>query len=232
LRHRRRIGRRRLKVKYKLILILAVILGLILFIDCQLRPLVRALSVNQAKTISNKVINQVVLEEMTQEQVTYKDLVNIERGSDGKILAIGANSIRMNELKAAVSLHSQERIGEIMDETLQIPIGTLIDSEFTRGRGPKLPLHLSLSGNVQTEFTSKFESAGINQTRHQIYLTVHTSIFAIIPGYYNSSTEVETSVIVAETVIVGEVPEVYAGLTADNATDIADLARLRGQTGS
>lgn len=232
MRHRRRIGRRHLKARYKILLFFLILFGLILVIDCQLRPLVQSLAVNQAKIIANTVINQVVLDEMTQEQVGYDDLVNIERGSDGKILAIGANSIRINELKAAVSLHSQERIGEIMDKTIQIPIGTLIDSEFTRGRGPNIPLHLSLSGNVQTDFSSKFESAGINQTRHQIYLNVHTSIFAIIPGFYNTYTDVETSVIVAETVIVGEVPEVYAGLAAENATDIADLAQLNGQTGS
>lgn len=228
MRHHRKIGKRRLKPQYKFLLVIAVLIGLIVLIDCQLRPLVRALAVNQAKIISNTVINQVVLDEMTKEQIRYEDLVDIQKGADGKILAIGANAIRMNELKSAVSLHSQQQIGEIMDKALQIPIGTLIDSEFTRGRGPNIPIHLSLSGNVQTEFTSNFESAGINQTRHRIYLTVHTSIFAIIPGYYNASTEVETSVMVAETIIVGEVPEVYAGLNSENASDIADLAQLRG----
>lgn len=206
----RKIGRKHLKLRYKFLFVFFVLFTLILLVDCELRPLVRALAVNQAKIISNTVINQVVLDEMTNAQISYDDLIHVERNQEGKILAVSTNAVKMNELKAAISLHSQEQIGGIMDRTLQIPLGTLIDSEFTRGRGPNIPLHLSLSGNVRTEFTSRFESAGVNQTRHQIYLKVSTNIFAIIPGYYNTSTEVETSVVVAETVIVGEVPEVYA----------------------
>ncbi len=229
MRIRRRIGKRHLKIRYKFLLILVVLVGLLFFIDCQLRPLVHAMVINQAKVISNNVVNRVVLEEMEEAGVQYDDLVRIERGADGQILAIGANAVKMNELKAAISLHSQEQMGDMIDKTIQIPIGTIIDSEFTRGRGPKIPLHLSLAGNVQTEFTSQFASAGINQTRHQIYLTVHSNLFGVIPGYYQASTEVVTSVMIAETVIVGDVPEVYAGLQEESATNIADLAQLRDQ---
>lgn len=230
MRLRRKIGKRHLKTRYKFLLFLVVLIGILFFVDCQLRPLVHAMVINQAKVISNNIINQVVLQEMEQEGVQYDDLVCIERGTDGQILAIGANAVKINELKAAVSLHSQEKIGDMIEKTIQIPIGTIIDSEFTRGRGPKIPLHLSLSGNIQTEFVSQFESAGINQTRHQIYLIVHSNLFGVIPGYYQASTETVTSVMIAETIIVGEVPEVYAGLQAENATDIADLAQLQEQT--
>lgn len=74
-----------------------------------------------------------------------------------------------------------------------------------------MPLRLTLSGNVNADFKSSFESAGINQTKHQIYLNIHTSVYSFLPGF-NTTTDVETNVPVAETIIVGAVPQVVANL--------------------
>ena len=72
--------------------------------------------------------------------------------------------------------------------------------------GPSLNLRVTLAGNVKADFKSTFESAGVNQTRHRIYLDVGTSVYSFLPGI-NSTTDVNTDELVAETVIVGEVPQ-------------------------
>ena len=74
------------------------------------------------------------------------------------------------------------------------------------GRGPKIPLKISLSGSVKANFRSLFESGGINQTKHQLYLDVSTNVFALIPGYPTTTT-IDTSILVAETVLIGDVPK-------------------------
>ena len=90
---------------------------------------------------------------------------------------------------------------------MKIPIGTLIGGNLFHGLGPALSLKVTLAGNVQADFKSTFESAGVNQTRHRIYLSVGTSVYSFLPGI-NSTTDISTDVLVAETVIVGEVPQV------------------------
>lgn len=119
--------------------------------------------------------------------------------------------IKMNELKAVIIQDVQSKLGGDSHKDVGVPIGTLLGSDFLHGRGPDIPLRLTLSGNINADFKSSFESAGINQTKHQIYLNIHTSVYSFIPGFA-TTTEVDTNFPVAETIIVGEVPQVVANL--------------------
>lgn len=225
MRHRR-MGRYRKSrgKRFLLFVILLVVLAVIL--DGQLRPLIRTMAATQARIIFNNAVNEAVLEQLEGSGAQYGDLVNIEKDSSGKVLAITSNVVRMNELKAAVSLKVQEKLVNNQENEFNIPIGTLLGSELLHGRGPRIPLKISLSAGVVTDFESNFTSAGVNQTRHQIYMKVTATVFVLIPGY-DTSTQAETSVPVAETVIVGDVPNVYAGLNSGTPADVAGLANLQ-----
>ena len=199
----------RIRTRVKVIIVLVVILITGIIIDMQLRPLIKSVASTTACTVSTDVINRVVSEELMNENVEYKDIVNIERAADGKILAINTNAKLANLLKSNISAKVQREISELETRKVLIPLGTLTGTEILNGRGPNIPLKITMSGNIVTELKSNFFSAGINQTNHQIFLNVSTKIFALIPGY-PVNTAIETNVLVTETVIVGEIPRYYS----------------------
>lgn len=195
------------------ILILLVFLcACMLLLDMQLRPVIESVSENEARNTSINTINAAVLDELNAGTVSYSDLVKIERDTDGKVLSITTDMVHMNQLKAAILQDVRKDLGGLDGHLdVGIPMGTLMGSEILHGRGPKIPLRLTLSGNVTADFESSFTSAGINQTKHQIYLKVKTSVYSFLPGF-PTTTDVETNVPVAETIIVGEVPQIMANL--------------------
>ena len=192
----------------KVLAVLALLGAVFVFLDWKLRPVVGSIVTNQAKVASVEAVNDAVMQELTADQIAYADLVHIERADSGQILAVTTDMAQMNQLKAAVLQRVQGELGEHMDTG--VPLGTLLGSELLHGRGPVVPVRLTLSGNVTADFDSTFESAGINQTKHRITLRVHTSIYSFLPPAFNGTTEIETDVAVAETVIIGEVPQMMA----------------------
>ena len=199
------------RMHWKALIVIVFFFAFIILMDFQFRPIIKSITTNQARIKSVDTINRVITEELNKNGVTYNDLVTVERDSAGKILAITTKMVKMNELKSAIVANVQKEIGDDGHMDIGIPLGTLTGSELLHGWGPKVPLRLTLSGNVNADFKSSFESAGINQTKHQILLNIHTSVYSFMPGF-DTTTEVETDVPVAETIIVGDVPQVVANI--------------------
>jgi sporulation protein YunB len=114
----------------------------------------------------------------------------------------------INRFKARVTQLINDELNTIEGNTLDIPLGTVSGFNIFYGRGPAIPVRLTPRGSATVSLTSKFTEAGINQTLHQITLNVSADIAAIIPGY-TTAVNTETEFIVAQTVIVGHVPESY-----------------------
>lgn len=198
-------------VRWKALLIIVLFFVSIIMIDKQLRPIIESITTNQARIQSVNTINNAVAAELKENGVSYSDLVTVERNDNGEVLAITTNMVKMNELKAIIITDVQRQLGSDSHMDIGVPIGTLLGNDLLHGYGPDIPFRLTLSGNVNADFKSSFESAGINQTKHQIYLNIHTSVYSFIPGF-NTTTDVETNVPVAETIIVGQVPQVVANI--------------------
>lgn len=201
-RRRRSTGARARALLALVLLALAVIL-----FNQQIRPVMESVTVNRAKARSIEIINSVVLNEIDQNGLSYENLVNINRDADGRVLSITSDITKMNRVKANIIADVQKGLDGMEESGEDIPIGTLIGSHLFHGYGPSLRLRITLTGNVKADFKSTFESTGINQTRHRIFLSVDTSVYSFLPGV-SETTDVSTDVLVAETVIVGEVPEV------------------------
>lgn len=198
--------RRRKPAGPKILLALILIFTLLLLFNRQIRPVMESETENAAKVRAVSVINSVVLNEISRGSVSYGSLVHIDRDADGRVLSVTSDVMKMNEFKAKIILDIQKQLDGERDSSVDIPIGTLIGSSLFHGMGPSLNLRVTLAGNVKADFKSTFESAGVNQTRHRIYLDVGTSVYSFLPGI-NSTTDVNTDELVAETVIVGEVPQ-------------------------
>lgn len=215
----------KLKRKRRIIVLLLSILVLFFVLDFRLRPIIKTISVSKARVISTNAINEAVLHEIGRSGVEYSNLVNVERGEDGKVLAITTNTQKVNELRSNISIEIQEILSNIKMRQVGLPIGTLTGIEILNGVGPTVPLRITVSGSVITQINSKFSEAGINQTKHQIFIDVHTKISAMIPGY-PATSEVDTNILIAETIIIGEVPKVYANTDNEKLRDMASLSQF------
>lgn len=209
---RRRYKQKKLSVKIKIIVIVAVVSIIAVLVDIQMRPLVKSILFSQAQTVSINVINKTVVEELSRLDIDYSDIVEIQKDSDGKILAVSTDMKKVNSLKSMMTIAIQEKITTMDAQKIKIPLGTFTGTEILNGRGPKISVNISMSGSVIMDFKSEFVAAGLNQTKNRLYLDVSTEVMALIPGY-PVNTVINTSVLIAETIIVGEVPALFAGNT-------------------
>lgn len=204
-------GKRR-KTGIALIFTAVLLLVSLLLLEIRIVPLVRNAAKIASVNLAETAINEAVQEVLSEEGITYEKIANITYNSQDEITSLSIDPVKINTLKSKISLHIAEKISGIDNEEIELPLGTILGMELFAGRGPKLKFYTSLSGNAITDFSSKFESAGINQTRHQIMINVTSDIYIISSKGSAGKVTVSTSICAAETLIVGEVPQFYAGL--------------------
>lgn len=154
------------------------------------------------------VIDAAILADLSERGTDYSDFVTVERDESGSIQALTTNMAEMNLLRAQL----ENRVFAVLDEvelsTVSVHLGSLFGSDLLWGRGPKIELRAITIGVLNSEFVSEFTEAGINQTRHRIYLDIQVPLTLLIAGG-TVQTQLSTYLCVAETVIVGSVPNSY-----------------------
>ena len=193
--------------------ILSAILGIalaVLFISQlneRLRPILYELAISQTSNCITAAIDNAVSEQA----ISYNDLVTLERSVGGDIVALTSNMARANILRAQLLETSLEALKGLESMEFSVPLGTIYDWDLLSGRGPNVGVRVLYTGTASAEFENSFSSAGINQTCHQIVFRVKADISVLLPGRQEKTT-VDTKVCVAETIIVGKVPETYLQL--------------------
>lgn len=173
----------------------------------RLRPILLELAVTQTSNCITSAIDSAVSEQA----VAYNDLISLERSTSGDIVALTSNMAHANVLRAELLETALESLNSLETMEFSIPLGTILDWDLLSGRGPDVGVRVLYTGTASAEFENTFSSAGINQTCHQIIFHVKTDISVLLPGRQEKTT-VSTKVCVAETVIVGKVPETYLQL--------------------
>ncbi len=192
-------------------LVLVVIVGFIYLLDWVLRPTILAIADVQAVQVATQAANQAVLDTLTAEHVEYSDLVDIKRNPAGQVELLQANTVRISEISAEVTLAVQKSLETIGAQPLEIPLGQILGIQFLAARGPLLPMYLIPVGTVLTNVSDKFVDAGVNQTKHTIYLELSTNVRVVVPLFENT-VHVAATMPLAESIIVGTVPSVYVNL--------------------
>ena len=165
---------------FLLLFILSFFIGSFLYIDRTLRPTITVLAETKALEIANKSINKSV-SEVVKGQINYTDLVNVQMDSEGKITMLQANTVLMNSLASDIALEIQDELKKIKSTSSYIPIGTALGSPILAKYGPQIKVSIEPIGTVYVDFKTKFESSGINQTRHTIYIEANTKVKVVIP---------------------------------------------------
>lgn len=205
----------RIKISKKwvaLILLLLIIIAYLL-IDEAVRPAIVSISEARLRAIAVKAMNDAVRETVGTD-INYADLINIEKDQNGNITLVYANAVLMNNLAANTAIAAQDKILGIGEQGISIPIGTIIGGQLLSGRGPAIIVKFEPVGSVTTDFKTEFEDAGINQTRHKIYLILNSSVRIII-GNGSQTVEISSQVLISETIIIGDVPQSYMHFEGD-----------------
>lgn len=189
-------------------LLAASVIGLL---ESRLRPVVNTIASTQAQNKFLSVIEGAIYDDLAIRGIGYSDFILIERNKDGAITALTTNMASMNRLRAELVDHILISLEKVDITTIRVPIGMIADLDMAWARGPSIQVRSCSVGTVSAEFSSEFTSAGINQTLHRIYLKIDVPLTLMLPGGA-VKTSVETSLCVAETVIVGSVPDAYLNL--------------------
>ena len=219
--YRRRMDRRAL-VRLLAFLIMAGVLALAFIATAQMKPLLASLATTKVSNTVTRIVSEAVYEAIETGEIQYDGLVSFEKDNDGKITAVRSNMAAFNHLQAEILDTVLTRIDQVSARELSIPIGTLTGSSLLAGRGPRITVRMESVGSSEANFSNEFVSAGINQTKHQIILTVDVYVSILLPGF-TTATKVSNSFIVAETVIVGAVPDSYTYFSTDPSTYEEDL---------
>jgi sporulation protein YunB len=180
--------------------------------------LTRELALASISDVASNVINQAVQEQLENESISYSSLVQLERDSDGTITALTTNMQEMNRFKTGLLERLDADVAEIDPDEVSIPLGNLTGIQLLSGRGPGIPVKILSLSSSDAEFEGEFTSAGINQTLHRITLAVSLDLLILLPS--GTITErVTTRVNVAETVLLGPVPESYTYFYSDTDGD-------------
>ena len=201
--------RLRIRKIVRLIVILAVLAAgaLLLFRD-RYRDAIRELARTQVTNTTSDLINDAIDGQIELGNIQYDRIVYFEKDLNGRITALKTNMREVNRLKTNILNLINDEILAMDTSHLGVPLGSLFLPEFLSGRGPSIPVQIISIRNSDASFASAFTEAGINQTMHQLSLEVLVDVSVLVLGETDSFA-VSSHVVVAETVIVGDVPDTY-----------------------
>ena len=209
----------RRKRRWRLYLFLIVALGIWAFVGLRSRlwPVVRSLARTQVTNRASDLINDAILEQIMEGQIQYDRIVYFEKDLNGRITALKTNMAEVNRLKTeTLNIINDEIMAEDTDH-LGVALGSLILPEFFSGQGPSIPVRILAIRNSDANFQSEFTEAGINQTLQKLRMDVIVDVTILVLGQTETFT-VSSQMVVAETIIVGDVPATYLQTGGDYGT--------------
>lgn len=203
----------------RLILCALLLMLLLMLLERNLTRVVLTLASARAEVLAVQALNQAA-EALIAEGVSYDSLVHVTLGEDGSVRLLQANTAGMNSLASRASLTAQAKLEALQDQTVSVPLGSALGVTLLAGTGPRIRVHMLPVGAVVTVYETEFTSAGINQTRHRVLLTMRAQVQLVLPTGA-SGVEAVTQVAVAESIIVGQVPDSFVNVGDD--TDLLNL---------
>ena len=189
--------------------VLAIVIACFAVLDQRLRPVITTMAQYQCRVVSVLAMNEAVMNELAASPDMTGRLIDMQTTEDGSVTSISVDSGALNEMKSRLTEAVAKRLMDLEKQEISIPLGTLLGWQLLAGRGPDVRLQVIPASFVQATTENELVTAGINQTQHRVIVHFTVEMSAILPGYSTSVT-VENDVCVAETLVVGEVPQFYA----------------------
>lgn len=196
------------KVLRLIIIILVAALVLLVLFRIKFNDSILSLAQTQVSNTTSDLINDAIDRQIEDGNIQYDRMVYFEKNLDGRITALKTNMSEVNRLKTDILNLINDDILALSTDDLGIPLGSLLLPEFLSGRGPEIPIQIMSIRNSDASFSSDFSEAGINQTLQQLNMHVSVDVTILVLGKTESFT-ISSQVVVAETIIVGDVPNTY-----------------------
>lgn len=212
------------RLNKKQIIIIAIILIIVVycyvFFQKNIDPVIISVSEKKVEALTNLAVAKAV-NEINSQNTTYADLVNIVYDKEGNIKLISANTVKINQMTQDITIKTYENISKLGIDGIKISLGTLTGMPIFTERGPDMTFELLPVGSISCDLKSDFISAGINQTNHKLYVLINADVTVVIPGLKDKKIKTKSTVLLAESIILGKVPETY--LNFNNMDDMLNL---------
>ena len=202
---------------FSILLMCAVVLALFLMFRGRYRTVIQDLAKTQVMNSTSDLTNDAISRQIEEGSIRYDRIVFFEKDVNGRITALKTNIGEINRLKTDILGIINEEILALDTSDIGIPLGSLFLPELLSGKGPVIPVRILSIRNSDATFSSDFSQAGINQTIHQVIMEVSVDVAILVLGETDSFT-VTSQVVVAQTVIVGEVPDTFLHTGGDYGT--------------
>ena len=201
--------RRRIRRVFHWLILFILLLSLaFLMLRSRYRDVIRDLAQTQVKNTTSDLTNDAIAKQIAEGIIQYDRIVYFEKDLEGRITALKTNMSEVNRLKTDILNLINDEILALDTSDIGIPLGSLFLPELLSGKGPAIPVHILSIRNSDATFSSNFSQAGINQTLHQLTMVVSVDVAVLALGQTSAFT-VNSEVVVAETVIVGDVPSTF-----------------------
>ncbi len=202
-------GRYRVSKTYRfsyLILLFVILIAIVFFaFNRQVSKHMGEICEYKGRNTAAEIVTNAIADEMKKETADY---INISRDDSGKITSVETNSTAVNDLQNRLTSSINSELSKMSSKQVSVALGSLSGVAFFSGRGPDINLKLRQVGAVDTKIKSEFVSAGVNQTKHRMIISVTVEMSAILP-LHSTDVKFTNDYLLSETVIVGEVPSVY-----------------------
>lgn len=206
-------------IKILILIFTFTIFGMLAWFLYSAYPIFEASCHTAAGSKATNFVNEEVINVM--KDYTYNDLMRIEKDVNGKIIFIEANIVPINKVTATIISNIQKRIDDSPRTTVFINLGAVTGISKLKNTGPQFEIELETAGNITSNVRTEFESVGINQTLHKIYLDLNTKVGILTP-FASFSKVIDSSVLLTQAVIVGDVPDTYYEFTAGSEEEMQD----------
>ena len=199
----------RFQIKHpKIIMVIIAIFllfnSILYFFEKNIIPAVLTIGEEKLRREATTIINETALD-IYSKDFNYNDMIIIEKDNEGNIALLRADTVKLNYLSSRLVLASNDRIDKLEEMGLKVPLGYMTKNLVFYNLGPDISIKMTQIGNITSSYDSVFESAGINQTRHKIYLNVSMKMKIIVP-LNSREVEIASEIPIAETIIVGKIP--------------------------
>ena len=192
---------------FKSICIVIIIAVLTLLLDAKLRPSIIELAALEAQAVAESKINSAVEKYLSKHGINYSDIVSVNYSSDNAVTGITTDIVKLNLFKAEITAAIEKEFERSPETSVTVPFGSATDISLLSGCGPFMDVKIAMASSTVSDFENVFIAAGVNQTQHSIMLNIQTTVLLTLAGR-RISRSVSSSFCVAQTIIVGTVPNV------------------------
>lgn len=197
----------RVKIVAFFLVLLVAVVAAVVYVHSNITRVLKAVAEANMRSVTTVAVNDAIYYTLS-DGLRYEDLVHVEYDGEGKVVAITSDPLKINRIARDTAYMSQQNLQEMSEAGVEVPLGAFFGIEAWAGFGPLIPMKIIPISNVECRFVSSFEAAGINQTKHSIYLEVVADISIVMPSETSNFASL-TEVLICESVIVGKVPESY-----------------------